>query len=42
MRACPTCGRDSLRSVDGTRHLECEGCDIVLLHEGNGFVVESR
>ncbi len=40
MRSCPTCGRDTLRAVEGTRHLTCEGCNIILFHEGNGYVLE--
>lgn len=40
MRSCPTCGRDSLRVMEGTKHFNCEACNTVIFHEGNGYVVE--
>lgn len=40
MKVCPTCGRESLRNVEGTRHLSCEACSTKIFHEGNGYVVE--
>lgn len=39
-KECPSCGRDSLRNVEGTNHMRCEACDRGMFHEGNGFIEE--
>ncbi len=40
MKTCPSCGRDSMRNMKGTNHLACERCNAMLVHEGNGYVLE--
>lgn len=40
MKSCPSCGRESVRNVQGTNHFVCEACDTNVLHEGNGFISE--
>lgn len=40
MKACPNCGRESLRNVTGTNHMSCPACNSMVVHEGNGYVLE--